>query len=106
METESSGYRLLDHTADAGVRAWGPDPQHAFAQATRGMFAIIFGGDPPEWPENLALETLEIAVEGADWPSLLVNWLAEFVFHFDVVGFVLLVPLQINFKWCEVSFGF
>lgn len=95
-----SGYKLFDHTADAGLTAWGSDPQGAFAEATRGMFAIVLGmgANPTEHAETQGTAgTLEVEVEGHDWPNLLVNWLAEFVFHFDVDGFV---PQQIGFKEC------
>ena len=37
------GFAFLEHTADVGVKAWGPDPGAAFAAATRGMYAIILG---------------------------------------------------------------
>jgi SHS2 domain-containing protein len=95
---EAAGYKLLDHTADAGVAAWGPDAETAFAQALRGMFAIVLGHDPA-WPEEGApAETLVVEVEGADWSGLLVNWLARFVFYFDVDGFV---PVAVEFQRCE-----
>src|SRR6476646_1651829 len=83
-----AGYRLLEHTADAGLLAWGPDPAQAFAQATRGMFEIVLGADPQALPEPSSPETLEAEVQGQTWDDLLVNWLAELVFHFDVDGFV------------------
>ena len=35
----NAGYRLLDHTADVGLIAWGPDPAQAFTEAARGMRA-------------------------------------------------------------------
>ena len=41
-----SGYRLFDHTADAGLVAWGPDPTSAFAEATRGHVRHHAGGGP------------------------------------------------------------
>jgi SHS2 domain-containing protein len=93
-----AGYRLIEHTADAGVAAWGPSPEQAFTHATRGMYTVMLGSEPAEWQTVGPNETLNIHVRGQDWQDLLVNWLAEFVYHFDVDGFV---PQQINFKQCQ-----
>lgn len=92
-----AGYVLLDHTADAGLIAWGPRPDHAFAAAARGMFAIILGRDPEELPESDAGLPERVEVAAPDWPSLLVNWLAELLFLFEVDG---LVPARIEFERC------
>ena len=94
----SEGYRLLDHTADAGVEAWGDSPAQAFAQAALGMFAIVFGGDPRQAAGTLQSTDKRIEVEGHDWEALLVNWLAALVFYFDVEGFV---PVRFAFEACE-----
>ena len=97
MMSRQSGYRIIEHTADAGIVAWGPDPQSAFAEAARGMFAIALGQDPQAWQGSGRSQTLEVEVEGQSWDELLVNWLAELIFHFDVDEFV---PRQISFDEC------
>lgn len=83
-----SGYQLLEHTADVGLTAWGPDPAGAFTEAVWGMFAVILGEDPACWSGAGRATMVEVAVTGADWPALLVNWLAEFLFRFEVEAFV------------------
>jgi SHS2 domain-containing protein len=93
-----AGYRLIEHTADAGVVAWGPDLQTAFRQALRGMFTIVLGGDPASLLAGAPTEALVVETGGADRSALLVNWLARFVFHFDVDGFV---PIRVDFAECE-----
>jgi SHS2 domain-containing protein len=92
-----AGYALLDHTADAALRAWGKDPAAAFAAATRGMFAIILGADPGAWPAMGRAGSLALEVRGEDWPDLLVNWLAEVLFLFEVEQFV---PVRIEVTDC------
>lgn len=92
-----AGYSIVEHTADVGIFAWGPDPKRAFAEATWGMFAIALGQDPQDWHGSGQPQTLDVEVEGQTWDELLVNWLAELVFHFDVNGFI---PREINFKEC------
>jgi SHS2 domain-containing protein len=99
----TSGYELLDHTADAGLRAWGVTPALAFTEATRGMFAIVLGSDPRELAEAARQEQRPLTVmgvteSGSDWDALLVNWLAALVFGFDVIGFV---PIECRFQTCE-----
>src|SRR5438445_7850316 len=91
------GYALLDHTADAALRAWGEDPAAAFAAATHGMFAIILGEDPGTWPGTGRAGSIAVEVGGEDWSDLLVNWLAEVLFLFDVEQFV---PRRIALSAC------
>ena len=81
-----AGYARVEHTADVGVRAWGPTPAAAFAAAARGMYAITLGGDPAG-ATGPAVEQ-PVAVAGDTWPDLLVNWLAELLFRFSVEGLV------------------
>ncbi|MFL5734565.1 MAG: archease [Chloroflexia bacterium] len=94
---KNAGYRLLEHTADAGLVAWGLDPAEAFSQAVWGMFEVVLGDEPRRAPQPADLHTLEVQVEGQTWDDMLVNWLAELVYHFDVDGFV---PVGISFSDC------
>lgn len=54
----SAGFEALEHTADEGLRAWGPDLPALLAAAARGLFAVI--ADPetvrPERERRLELE--------------------------------------------------
>lgn len=93
-----AGYRLLDHTADAGVVAWASTPAGAFAMAARGMFEIVLGEDPENWVGAGEPAELRVEAEGSGWADLLVNWLAELIYLFDVEGFV---PTHVEFDLCE-----
>jgi SHS2 domain-containing protein len=92
-----AGYTLLEHTADAGVIAWGEAPADAFAQAARGMVAIMLGADPWAWRAAGRRSALDVAVEGQGWDDLLVNWLVALLFHVEVDRFV---PQHVRFKAC------
>jgi SHS2 domain-containing protein len=94
MET---GYRLLDHTADVGVEAWGPTPADAFAEAARGVFAVVLDADPGALVGG-GPATFEVDIEAHGWPGLLVNWLSEFLFLLDTESFV---PHTFRFRRCE-----
>ncbi len=86
--TPTAGYALLDHTADVGVRAWGPDAAAAFAQAARGLFAIVLDADPTAWTGRGEPVVRTASAEGTTWQALLVNWLAELLYLFEVERFV------------------
>ena len=94
-ETSDPGYAFLDHTADVGLRAWGPTPAAAFAAAAGGMYALTLGRDPIGAAGPSA--TYSVAVSGATWADLLVNWLAELLFQFSVEG---LVGQEFDFSAC------
>jgi SHS2 domain-containing protein len=97
MMQEEAGYTLFEHTADAGLVAWGPNPGSAFNEATRGMFSLMLGTDPSESDLDGEPEQISIQVGGEFWDDLLVNWLAEVLVYFDTEG---LVPVRIDFKRC------
>lgn len=65
------------------MRAWGPRPAYAFAQAARGLYAVILGHDPPGGDVEQHVD-----VAGEDWDELLVNWLAELLYLFELDGFI------------------
>jgi len=68
-------YRFIDHTADLGLHVFGADPSELFATAARAMFDIMVS------PESIhAMQSLNLQVEGADWPDLMVNWLRELLY--------------------------
>jgi SHS2 domain-containing protein len=72
-----TGYEILEHTADVGLRATGATLEDAFAQATRGLAEII-GAWHPNSGEPVALE-----VEADDLGGLLVDWLSEILYLHD-----------------------
>ncbi|MEE9285065.1 MAG: archease [Dehalococcoidia bacterium] len=74
-----SGFRMLEHTADAAIEACGEDLRQLFANAARGLFQVITELDDIQ--ESVARD---ISAEGADPEALLVAWLNEFVYLFDV----------------------
>jgi SHS2 domain-containing protein len=76
-----SGYELIDHTADVGIRAWGESLAEVFAQAALGMFSFMSGLESVR-----ERESREVVAEGADREVLLVAWLNELVYLFGVEG--------------------
>lgn len=70
-------YRLLEHTADIGLEAWGASRAELFIQAALALRKVLVGKSAPT-----SERTLNIHVDGIDDAELLVNWLAELVYLF------------------------
>jgi SHS2 domain-containing protein len=72
-------YEIIEHTADVGIRAFGTDLAQAFANAARGMFSLIT--DLESIRETLSRN---VEASAADRELLLVEWLNELIYLFDV----------------------
>jgi SHS2 domain-containing protein len=72
-------FEIFDHTADVGIIAYGADVEELFSSAALALFSLIT--EPEKIEEKLHLD-LEVNSEGRD--SLLVEWLNELIYVFDV----------------------
>ena len=81
MEKE---FEILNHTADVGIIAYGKDIKEAFANAAKGMFSLI-----TELDEVAEIEYRDIELTAPDQESLLVAWLNELIYLFDVDNILL-----------------
>jgi len=72
-------FEVIDHTADAGIIAYGADVKELFSNAALALFSLIT--EPQSVEEKLHLD-LEVGSE--DRGSLLVEWLNELIYLFDV----------------------
>ncbi|MDD9953310.1 MAG: archease [Candidatus Woesearchaeota archaeon] len=76
-------YELLEHTADAKFRAYGKNKEAAFANAVKGMTAIITD------PEKLAKDReFPVTVTADDNKKLLFDFLDQILFLMDTEHFV------------------
>lgn len=77
------GFRLLEHTADIGILAWGNTPQDVLLQSARGLCEILINSAPrsdgSQLPVKLEFTVLE---------ELLVAWLNELIFLIGTRGFI------------------
>ena len=80
MEKE---FEILNHTADVGIIAYGADMNETFANAAKALFSLITELDDVE-------EVLhrDIELTAPDEESLLVEWLNELIYLFDVENIV------------------
>jgi SHS2 domain-containing protein len=77
-----TGYDYFDVEADVGIHAWAPDRARAFAEAARGVFALIV--DPASVEPR---EQREVRAQGASPEGLLVNWINEGLYVHEIEGF-------------------
>jgi len=80
----SVGFELVDHTADIGVRAWGPTAEEVFEQVALATFSLVC--DPLDIGE---LETVEVTLEAESMDLLLAAWINELLYVFEARGLVL-----------------
>lgn len=72
-------FKLIEHTADVGLLAYGETLAEAFANAAYGMFSIIAELDEVQETESRRVEISEEDLEG-----LLFEWLNSLIYLFDV----------------------
>ena len=72
-------FEILNHTADVVIIAYGSNINEAFANAAKGMFSLITELEDVEETEYRDME-----LTAPDQESLLVEWLNELIYLFDV----------------------
>ncbi len=72
-------FKLIEHTADVGLIAYGGTLAEAFANAAYGMFSIIAELNDVQEKESRRVEINEDDMEG-----LLFEWLNSLIYLFDV----------------------
>jgi SHS2 domain-containing protein len=72
-------FEIIDHTADVGIIAYGADVEELFSNAALALFSLITELESVKDKLHFDLE-----VSGEDRDSLLVEWLNELIYLFDV----------------------
>lgn len=72
-------FKVLNHTADIGLQAYGRTLKEAFENTALGMFSLIT--DLDKVAEG---DCLDVKVEAEDRETLLVEWLNELIYLFEV----------------------
>lgn len=76
-------YRVLDVPGDVGLRAEGDTVEECFISAALGLYSLITDLDKVEPQRERHIEIAEESLE-----TLLVSFLNELIFQFDVYGFI------------------
>ncbi|MCD6331367.1 MAG: archease [Thermoplasmata archaeon] len=95
-------FKIIEHTADIGIEAYGKNLEEAFENAAKGMFAIITNNGKIE---SKIERKVEIPHEG-DEELLLVDWLSELLYIHDVENLVFgEFKVKINDKLIGHAYG-
>jgi SHS2 domain-containing protein len=79
MPSQPKNYEYLEHTADIKFLAYGKNPEEVFENAALAMFNVIID------TEKVSEKTEEeIRLKSPDLESLLVDWLSELLYLFEV----------------------
>ena len=76
-------FEIINHTADVGIIAYGADMRQAFVNAARALFSLI-----TELDDVAEVLYRDIELTASDEESLLVEWLNELIYLFDVENVV------------------
>lgn len=74
-------YRLLEHTADMGIEVQADTLEELFAGAACALKEMIWG---EAWGRSI--EERAVSLRGGDYGELLVHWLNEILYRFEVEG--------------------
>lgn len=80
---EERDFEIINHTADVGIRAYGTDMRQAFANAGKALFSLI-----TELDDVAEILYRDVKLAASDEESLLVGWLNELIYIFDVDNIV------------------
>ena len=72
MTPSPSGFQITDHTADAGIRGWGPDLSSLFRAMAEGLFSTIV--DPTSVRPG---KERHVSLDAESSKDLLHEWLEE-----------------------------
>ncbi|MBA7662136.1 Protein archease [subsurface metagenome] len=76
-------FEIVNHTADVSIIAYGADTSQAFANAARALFNLI-----TELDDVAEILYRDIKLTAPDQESLLVEWLNELIYLFDIENIV------------------
>ncbi len=79
MSPQPEQYEYLEHTADAKFRAYGKTLEEVFENSALAMFNVMID------TKNVLVETsMEISLKSPGLDTLLIDWLSELLFLFEV----------------------
>ena len=81
MDSSSTTFTFLDHTADLGIMVTGSDLRDLFEKAAHSMMQIMIEKRPAG-----KTSSLQLSVSGEDYADLMVRWLGEILYFFQGEG--------------------
>lgn len=94
-------YRILNRSADLVIKVYGKTQEELFANSAFALFDLMTDGGKVEVREHLPL-----VVEGVNRDDLIVNWMRELHYLYQVSGYLLkechLLETKENYVQAEV----
>lgn len=81
--TGTGRYRLIEHTADMGIEAWGASREEVLLAMAGGLRDMMYGDSPADEEVDAV-----ISVTAADPVELLVGWLNEIAYRCEAADLV------------------
>jgi SHS2 domain-containing protein len=82
------GHETIDHTADMGIRGWGPSVRESFEEIASAMFGLMADAD------GIApTKAFPVACEANDLEELLIEFLNALLARSDVQG---IIPMAVK----------
>jgi len=85
---KKGGYRQLDHPADLMIEVVGKGREGLFVSAGEALTDILVGIERVGEEANEGFGTMEVTAAGETLEELLVDWLRELLYLFDVKGWI------------------
>jgi SHS2 domain-containing protein len=82
-EMSTAFYKIEEHTADLAIRLEADDLKTLFTNAGRALFDLMIGLDRIEEQTSVSFD-----INGENNEELLVNYLTELLYHFEVDGLI------------------
>jgi SHS2 domain-containing protein len=77
------GFKVVEHTADFGVKAWGENPRELLEEAAIGMASQMYD------PKTVrSVQKIQIELESESIDELLFRWLKEILYLMEKEGFI------------------
>jgi SHS2 domain-containing protein len=84
IQSPSQGWRLLDHTADIRMQAFGATLEELFINAAQGLTWLLIGSST-----ITRTASKQIVLQAGEIDELLVDWLREILFLYEGRGVAL-----------------
>jgi len=92
-------YKLIDHTADLGIEVFGADVKQLFATAAMALSDTL-----TDVSRINKVVSKDICVAGDDLEQLMINWLHEIIYHFEV-NYLIFKEFEIDDIWSTPDIG-
>ena len=82
------GFETFEHSADIGIRGFGPSIEDVFVQAAKAMFSYMYEIEKIQEISNCNTQEIEIHIREEDLVSMFIKWLNRLLSEADIHSLV------------------